>query len=77
MLDDAVKYLMHTNLILLYGTGLDIKNAIFWKQFDTRGLGVGGSGQTFSYVTSDMRPVPPGTYLLHSSQKSSMIYMGS
>jgi len=24
--------------------------------------GVGGSGKTFSYVTSDMRPVPPGWY---------------
>merc|ERR1711971_888478 len=24
--------------------------------------GVGGSGQTFSYITSDMRPVPPGWY---------------
>merc|ERR1712209_367232 len=22
--------------------------------------GVGGSGKTFSYVTSDMRPIPPG-----------------
>jgi len=24
--------------------------------------GVGGSGKTFSYVRSDMRPVPPGWY---------------
>jgi len=24
--------------------------------------GVGGSGKSFNYVTSDMRPVPPGWY---------------
>ena len=36
-------------------------------------LGVGGSGQTFSYITSDMRPVPPGKYWLHSSEKSANI----
>jgi len=50
------------------GTGYDMdgkftfNNVMKPGQLSSSLTGVGGSGKSFSYVTSDMRPVPPGWY---------------